>query len=539
MEENLASTSSSQPLSPPPSFESTKLKHQNPSTESSISSPLPPSVTRLWRPAAQRNLRNQWYMNAMELGVLSDMPDIRKKACWKLFKQQKLYRSKLLSSYKDMVDVVMHMVKTSRSMRTFLKGSSSLLVQFSSNSEDKNDQGDGRGIPVYAFWSISYFGKRQYQYATLIFPLLHVPDHLSQFACIPSTHILDIDMNEQRLLVVELLSISSEEVPVNGVCWLDELYPGEFDDLCICGLYSTEVCEPVRPKINDWKSDTSSDQSNRQPDHDILQVAGRTISTRDFLGSMGAPDTLVHPSDSNRPSSICMDDVGSRYLGTGSLGPRLVVRATDPAGLMTLSDAAAVRLLRLLHKLPSQFRLALRVGGLILWSCPRMVSILPLGPTSSVCYQPGYVPFRPTGSEVNVALARIVPVFGNVYTELWRKGPSSLLHSDSSMEAPALARKVQDDKIGNLQWVITGGILEDPNTTHCWTMKDWEAKMDKIHQLFSRTPHYNSNNGKQTILQLGRVGKAKSVMDYRYPLTGFQAFCICLASIDSKLCCAL
>ncbi|GFZ11889.1 tubby like protein 8 [Actinidia rufa] len=46
-------------------------------------------------------------------------------------------------------------------------------------------------------------------------------------------------------------------------------------------------------------------------------------------------------------------------------------------------------------------------------------------------------------------------------------------------------------------------------------------------------------NGRQTILQLGRVGKAKYVMDYRYPLTGFQAFCICLASIDTKLCCAL
>ncbi|KAH7858637.1 hypothetical protein Vadar_026142 [Vaccinium darrowii] len=28
------------------------------------------------------------YMNAMDLGVLSDMPDIRKKACCKLFKQQ-------------------------------------------------------------------------------------------------------------------------------------------------------------------------------------------------------------------------------------------------------------------------------------------------------------------------------------------------------------------------------------------------------------------------------------------------------------------
>lgn len=100
--------------------------------------------------------------------------------------------------------------------------------------------------------------------------------------------------------------------------------------------------------------------------------------------------------------------------------------------------------------------------------------------------------------------------------------------------------------------------------------KDWEEKVDKVHQLFSRVPHYNKNlkqyeldyrdrgraglriqssvknfqltleeGGKQTVLQLGRVGQSKYVMDYRYPLTGFQAFCICLASIDSKLCCLL
>ncbi|PRQ50351.1 putative transcription factor TUBBY family [Rosa chinensis] len=99
---------------------------------------------------------------------------------------------------------------------------------------------------------------------------------------------------------------------------------------------------------------------------------------------------------------------------------------------------------------------------------------------------------------------------------------------------------------------------------------DWEGKMDKIHQLYSRVPLYNKiskqyeldfrdrgraglriqssvknfqltleENGKQTILQLGRVGKSKYVMDYRYPLTGYQAFCICLASIDSKLCCSV
>ncbi|KAL5758501.1 hypothetical protein ACOSP7_021112 [Xanthoceras sorbifolium] len=99
--------------------------------------------------------------------------------------------------------------------------------------------------------------------------------------------------------------------------------------------------------------------------------------------------------------------------------------------------------------------------------------------------------------------------------------------------------------------------------------KDWEVKKDKAHKLCSRVPHYSniskqyeldfrdrgraglriqssvknfqltSENGKQTILQLGRVGKSKYVMDFRYPLTGYQAFCICLASIDSKLCCSI
>ncbi|XP_059642617.1 tubby-like protein 8 [Cornus florida] len=99
--------------------------------------------------------------------------------------------------------------------------------------------------------------------------------------------------------------------------------------------------------------------------------------------------------------------------------------------------------------------------------------------------------------------------------------------------------------------------------------KDWEEKKEKVHQLFSRVPQYNNiskqyeldfrdrgraglriqssvknfqltlENGRQTILQLGRVGKSKYVMDYRYPLTGYQAFCICLASIDSKLCCTM
>ncbi|KAG1327508.1 putative Tubby-like protein 4 [Cocos nucifera] len=101
--------------------------------------------------------------------------------------------------------------------------------------------------------------------------------------------------------------------------------------------------------------------------------------------------------------------------------------------------------------------------------------------------------------------------------------------------------------------------------------KGWEEKSNRAHQLFSRAPCYNNvasryeldfreragrtgpriqasvknfqlimeEKGRQTILQLGRIGKSKYLMDYRYPLTGYQAFCTCLASIDSKLCCSV
>uniref|UniRef100_I1NXV3 Tubby C-terminal domain-containing protein n=1 Tax=Oryza glaberrima TaxID=4538 RepID=I1NXV3_ORYGL len=101
--------------------------------------------------------------------------------------------------------------------------------------------------------------------------------------------------------------------------------------------------------------------------------------------------------------------------------------------------------------------------------------------------------------------------------------------------------------------------------------KDWQEKKIKADQLCSRSPFYNNmtkryeldfreragrmgykvqpsvknfqmtleENGRQTILQLGRIGKSKYIMDFRYPLTGYQALCICLASIDSKLCCTL
>ena len=39
------------------------------------------------------------------------------------------------------------------------------------------------------------------------------------------------------------------------------------------------------------------------------------------------------------------------------------------------------------------------------------------------------------------------------------------------------------------------------------------------------------------ILQFGRIGKNKFSMDYRWPMSAYQAFAICLSAFDGKLAC--
>ncbi|XP_050223451.1 uncharacterized protein LOC126673371 isoform X2 [Mercurialis annua] len=241
---------------------------EKPSSSSSSSvSPLPASASRLWRPAAQRNLRNQWsklassrtewlscsskgrshatafinaylsqkYMPSMELGVLKDMPDIKNKASSKLFKQQ--------------VDIVINMVNTSRLMRCYVKGpASSPILKFSSTSEDHNDDfGDGGGIPVFTFLPISSFEK--------------LADELVQMFV--------SELNLKRLLVVEFVTSSCEDSQVKELIWSNELYPGEFDDLSIFDLYSNETCKLVTPKMMERENAKPTLQFKSQANHEV------------------------------------------------------------------------------------------------------------------------------------------------------------------------------------------------------------------------------------------------------------------------------
>ncbi|XP_039045858.1 tubby-like F-box protein 2 [Hibiscus syriacus] len=50
-------------------------------------------------------------------------------------------------------------------------------------------------------------------------------------------------------------------------------------------------------------------------------------------------------------------------------------------------------------------------------------------------------------------------------------------------------------------------------------------------------PNVSPENQEKVILQFGKIGKDIFTMDYRYPLSAFQAFAICLSSFDTKPAC--
>ncbi|XP_020273944.1 uncharacterized protein LOC109848707 isoform X2 [Asparagus officinalis] len=190
----------------------------------------------------------------MDLGALMDMPSIRQHTEEKLAKRQVIYHSKLLSSYRDMASSVAHMVQSSSSLRCFFKASSvSSFVQFCNHPEDASDPGDGGGVPVFSFLSISNF------------------ENLAQ----ELIEMFLLELNLKRLLVVELLSSIYKEGDegANLLGWCYELYPGEFDDLRMINMFSSENNEPLPPRIKDWQSgDPSTHQSKCPRNHDVLQV---------------------------------------------------------------------------------------------------------------------------------------------------------------------------------------------------------------------------------------------------------------------------
>ncbi|CAN4100377.1 unnamed protein product [Withania somnifera] len=236
------------------------------------------STARSYATSVVNSYLSQRYMDAMELGILIEIPDIRKKACRKLFKQQENNRSKLLSSYKDMVTVVTQMVYVSKSMSCYLKGTSGTpLVEFSCVPGNQNEAGDCDGIPVFTFWSIFDFEK--------------LAEELVQMFV--------SETNIKRLLVMEICSIVSKYFSqVDRLKWSDHFYDGELDDLGICNSNSNEVAKQLVPRADSCISQSTTMQSSNQLERNVLQVYLTT----------GSREVNVERFGSRKDSKIHMDD---------------------------------------------------------------------------------------------------------------------------------------------------------------------------------------------------------------------------------------
>ncbi|XP_066383884.1 uncharacterized protein [Miscanthus floridulus] len=245
-------------------------------------SPSSSSSLRLWRSAAQRNVRNQWShlrttkdqwlaavadgrshasalvnthlsrrnMPATDFGVLKDMPGIRDKANSKLARREEQYSGMLLSAYKEMVRQLSYLVKASHSMRRFSKATPNCsIMQFSDRQDDLNDSGDGGGAPVFKWFSILEF------------------ESLAQ-------ELVEMFVSEQklkRLLLLGFLSITLNEGVEHqtSLDWGDELYDGESNELQSIGLQSGDTYQLPE----NWSADIlGSQRPGNTPSHEVLQV---------------------------------------------------------------------------------------------------------------------------------------------------------------------------------------------------------------------------------------------------------------------------
>ncbi|CAL0331874.1 unnamed protein product [Lupinus luteus] len=117
------------------------------------------------------------------------------------------------------------------------------------------------------------------------------------------------------------------------------------------------------------------------------------------------------------------------------------------------------------------------------------------------------------------------------------KGPVTDLNSASLTELP-----VQNQ--GSVEpLVLKNKVPRWHEQLQCWCLnfkgRVTVASVKNFQLVAAVDPSHNVSAAEQekVILQFGKIGKDIFTMDYRYPLSAFQAFAICLSSFDTKPAC--
>ncbi|KAI3712888.1 hypothetical protein L1987_71457 [Smallanthus sonchifolius] len=132
--------------------------------------------------------------------------------------------------------------------------------------------------------------------------------------------------------------------------------------------------------------------------------------------------------------------------------------------------------------------------------------------------------------------------------------PKSFPHSSDDKDSLSSSFKIKDLNVTNPMSSSSGPICSDSlilknkaprwhEQLQCWCLnfkgRVTVASVKNFQLVASVDPSHNVSAAEQdkVILQFGKIGKDIFTMDYRYPLSAFQAFAICLSSFDTKPAC--
>ncbi|XP_049385676.1 tubby-like F-box protein 6 isoform X1 [Solanum stenotomum] len=117
--------------------------------------------------------------------------------------------------------------------------------------------------------------------------------------------------------------------------------------------------------------------------------------------------------------------------------------------------------------------------------------------------------------------------------------PMRFLRSKSSRLDKSLSGPIETQREGSL--VLKNKAPRWHEQLQCWCLnfhgRVTVASVKNFQLVASPENGAAGPEHEKVILQFGKVGKDMFTMDYRYPLSAFQAFAICLSSFDTKIAC--
>ncbi|XP_057430119.1 tubby-like F-box protein 3 [Lotus japonicus] len=233
----------------------------------------------------------------------------------------------------------------------------------------------------------------------------------------------------------------------------------------------------------------------------------------------------LHADDMSRGSNAYVGKLRSNFLGTKFT----IYDGQPPHAGAKITKSRSTRLVNLKQvspKVPTGnypiAHISYELNVLGSRGPRRMHCVMDSIPTSAI--EPGGV--APTQTEFSLNNVDMFP-------------PFPFFRSKSSRAENSLSGPLADKKDGTL--VLKNKSPRWHEQLQCWCLnfhgRVTVASVKNFQLVASAENGPAGPEHDKIILQFGKIGKDLFTMDYRYPISAFQAFAICLSSFDTKIAC--